>query len=68
MSTKLQRVAISAASIRSQLKAAKGTPQMVLALSGRKEVGSSQFHAWMRAGAIPVDVADVLTKYFDIDL
>ena len=68
MAKKLDRVAVCAHSIRSQLKAAKGSPQMVMALSGRKEIGPGAFNTWLRQGAVPVDVAAVLTKYFAIEL
>ena len=68
MATKLDRVSVDAKALRSALKARKGTPQMVLALSGRTEIGSGAFNTWLRQGSVPVDVADVLSKFFDIHL
>ena len=65
---KLTYVPVDAKALRSALKARKGTPQMVMALSGLKEIGPGRFNSWLRQGMIPVGVAEVLDKYFGIDL
>ena len=61
-------VPVNAQALRSALKARKGSPIMVMALSGYTTSDVSQFNTWLRNGHLPTHVADALLKYFGIDL
>ena len=61
-------MAVNASLVRKQIKAKKLSPLMVQALCGLSSLTPTQFNLWMREGAVPLRVAEVLTEKLGISL
>ena len=61
--TALTRVSVDAPHIKQQMKVQRLTPQIVMAMAGYKEIGSTNFNRYMREGSLPLHIANTLTKF-----
>ena len=57
------KVRVASALVKQQMKEKGITAQVVMALSGYKEIGSTNFNRYMRLGSVPFNIAETLTKF-----
>ena len=62
MTTRTQWVPVDGAHIKQQLKARKITGQIIMSLSGSKEIGVVSFNKMMREGRVKASVAGVFDR------
>ena len=61
--TTLTRVSVDPKYVKQQMKEKRLTAQIVMALSGYKEIGATNFNRYMRLGSVPFNIAETLTKF-----